>query len=337
MTNLFQSIIRYRAIDKCISSKGAASIDELIKCCQEESGDNSITRAQVVADIEVMKKTGSQGYNAPIEFSEQKGKYSYSKNDFSLNKIALTPMESQAIAEALNLIGQLEEHYSLAGMQGMIQKIADTIKIQGMSAQGKKFDFVQSEQTQRYGGSQFLSPLINAIENHSVIRIYYHPFYEDKPYFTIVHPYLLKEYKNRWYLIGLNDIKKEIRTYGLDRIWEIHEIDQKYIPRNFSAKEYFRNTIGVISPIGEPPEIRIKVTKHQAQYLITQPLHESQFIESEDEDSVIFQYKVHPTYEFKSYLLSLGPDARVLSPDKLKREVLRLLNDAILEYGKGKD
>jgi predicted DNA-binding transcriptional regulator YafY len=86
--------------------------------------------------------------------------------------------------------------------------------------------------------------------------------------------------------------------------------------------------------MGQPPEIRLSVSKHQAQYLITQPLHESQFIESEDDENVIFQFKLHPTYEFKSLILSMGSDARVLSPDKLKKDILRLLNDAILEYGK---
>ncbi|MGC9341882.1 MAG: helix-turn-helix transcriptional regulator [Bacteroidales bacterium] len=334
MKNNIQSFIRYRSIDRCLTEKGIASLEDMITYCREDTGDETIASSQVEHDIEDMKKTEPDGYSAPISYNEQKAGYVYSKPGFTLNKIPLKEEENNLLVVTVNYLSQLRNHETLKGLKGMIQKITDTLKIRNMGGANRDFDFVQSEVTHSFGGSNFLPPIIKAIQNKSVLRIYYHPFYEDKPYFTIVHPYLLKEYRNRWYLIGLNDIKKELRTYGLDRIWEIHEIDQEYIPQKFNTKDYFRNTIGIISPIGEPPEIRLSVSKHQAQYLITQPLHESQFIESENDESVIFQFKLHPTYEFKSFILSMGSDARVLSPDKLKKDILRQLNDAMLEYGK---
>ncbi len=180
-------------------------------------------------------------------------------------------------------------------------------------------------------GTQYLEPLIDAIEKKQVVRIYYHPYYEDKPYFNEVHPYLLKEHGLRWYLVGLNAYRGELRTYALDRIRDLEPMaDAAYRDSGFDAAEYFRYAIGIIAPRGVPPLIRIAVQKTQAQYLISQPWHESQNIEEENDQQVVFSFRVHPTYEFRTMLLGLGKDAIVLSPESLRKEIREEL-DAMRE------
>jgi predicted DNA-binding transcriptional regulator YafY len=175
-------------------------------------------------------------------------------------------------------------------------------------------------------GTQYLEKIIRSIEEQKVLRIYYHPYYEDKPYFNEVHPYLLKEHGFRWYLVGLNEYRGEMRTYALDRIRDLQEASGiNYTAPEFDTAEYFRYAIGIIAPGGIPPLIRIAVQKTQAQYLISQPWHESQNIEEENDQEVIFSFRVHATYEFKSLLLALGKDGRVLSPESLKREIRKEL------------
>ncbi len=217
-------------------------------------------------------------------------------------------------------------------IKGIVQKLSDTLRISNMLSDGKESDFLDFERVPEIWGSNFLPSLIDGIRNQKVLEIYYQPFYEDKPYFIRVHPYLLKEYHYRWYLIGLNDSKKELRTYGLDRIWEIRETNLPYILKNFNARDYFKNTVGIISPPGEPPRIRIEVLKPQAHYLITQPLHPSQSIEEEDGQKILFNYRVHPTYEFKALLLGLGQDVKILEPDTLRKEIVRDLKEALGGY-----
>ena len=334
MKQNISSLIRYRAINRCIIERVTANMDDLLKACIMATGDETITKDLVEGDIQEMKLPGPSGYAAPIAYDEKKKVYFYKSEGYSLDKISLMENEQELLKLAILYLDQLKSHESLKGLKGIVQKLVNSLRIRSLGSIGEVLDFVQPEIAEEAGGSQFLKPLIEAIRGKKVVRLYYLPFYEDKPYFILVHPYLLKEYRGRWYLIGLNDTKKEIRTYGLDRIWEMHEVEQAYLSKSFDASAFFRNTIGIISPMGEPPEIRLSVTKHQAQYLITQPMHESQLIEQEDEERTVFRYKVHPTYEFKSWILSLGPEARVLSPDSLKKDVLRLLNDAILEYGK---
>jgi len=193
--------------------------------------------------------------------------------------------------------------------------------------------FISFRKAPEIKGTQYLDPIIKAIETKEVLRLYYLPFYEDKPYFNEVHPYLLKEHDFRWYLIGLNEFKGKVRTYALDRIRDLQTAPgTAYREPEFNASQYFKNAIGIIAPQAEAPVIKIAVQKTQAQYLITQPWHESQNIEQEDENQIVFSFRVHPTYEFKSLLLSLGKDVRVLQPVSLKEEIKTELKQMLAQY-----
>ncbi len=193
--------------------------------------------------------------------------------------------------------------------------------------------FISFRKAPKIKGTQYLEPIIKAIENKQVLRLYYLPFYEDKPYFNEVHPYLLKEHDFRWYLIGLNEFKGQVRTYALDRIRDLKEVSGSvYQEPEFNASEYFKYTLGIIAPQGEPPQIKVAVQKTQAQYLITQPWHESQNIEEENEDQVVFSFRVHPTYELKTLLLSLGKDAQVIEPASLRQDLKKELEQMLSRY-----
>lgn len=182
--------------------------------------------------------------------------------------------------------------------------------------------FIHKKKSPEIKGIQYLDKIISAIEKKEVLRLYYLPFYEDKPYFNEVHPYLLKEHESRWYMVGLNAFKGKVRTYALDRIRDLQVADgAEYTPPNFNADEYFKYAIGIIAPEGLPPLIKLAVQKTQAQYLIGRPWHDSQNIEDENEEQVVFSFRVHPTYEFRSLVLSLGKDAYVQQPASLREEM----------------
>jgi len=229
--------------------------------------------------------------------------------------------ELQSLKNAVDLLEKYKFSDVFGDIAGALQKVIDVIEITASQNSGEDYDFISPEKAPHIKGSEYLGPIIKAIKDQKVLRLYYQPFYEDKPYFSEIHPYLLKEYKSRWYMIGLHDFKGQLRTYALDRIRDIQNSDIEYKKQNFSAADYFRNSIGIISPEGPPPRIVVAVQKTQAQYMITQPWHESQNIDDENEDEIIFSFKLHPTYEFISMLLSYGKDLKVLSPDSLKANI----------------
>jgi len=194
--------------------------------------------------------------------------------------------------------------------------------------------FIEFRNAPDIKGTQYLEPIIEAIETKHVLRIAYLPFYEDKPYYNEVHPYILKEHGFRWYLVGWNAFKEQIRTYALDRIRDLGQTEgTAYREPPFEPKEYFRYTVGVIAPSGAPPLVKLAVQKTQAQYLITQPWHESQNIHSEEEAYIVFSFRVHPTYEFRALILALGRDAEVLEPATLRRDIAAELAAMSEKYG----
>jgi predicted DNA-binding transcriptional regulator YafY len=197
-----------------------------------------------------------------------------------------------------------------------------------------KPDYIQFGKIPEIKGIQYLEPVIRAIEAKRVLRIYYLPFYEDRPYFNEVHPYLIKEHDFRWYMVGMNEFRGEIRTYALDRIRDLQESQGiAYKEPGFDRESYFRYAIGIIAPGGEPEPILLSVQKTQAQYLITKPWHESQNIERETDETVVFSFRVHPTYEFRSLVLSLGKDAEVLEPETLRRAIREEVRSMMGLYG----
>ncbi|MDF1576206.1 MAG: WYL domain-containing protein [Bacteroidales bacterium] len=197
----------------------------------------------------------------------------------------------------------------------------------------KKQGFIHYSQSPEIKGIHYLDPIIRAIEQEEVLRLYYLPFYEDKPYFNEVHPYLLKEHESRWYLIGLNDFKGKMRTYALDRIRDLQVVKgTAYKAPHFKVEDYFKYAIGIMAPEGTPPLIKLAVQLTQAQYLITRPWHDSQNIEEENEERVVFSFRVFPTYEFRSLVLGLGKDAAVLEPRSLREEIKQELESMLKHY-----
>ncbi len=327
-----EALIRYRVINRCLIGGKTASKEKLIKACEDTLDISPLGERTIDGDIHDMRFDNGLGYNAPIKFDKEKGGYYYEDPGYSIDNIPLNEEELESLSFASIILDQFKYLDLFSGFTGTVQKIIDAVNIRRMKKEVPAYDFIDFEKVPFIKGSEFLSKIIEAIRGNTVILLRYQPFYEDKPYMLHLHPYLLKEYRNRWYVIGLNEEVKEIRTYGFDRIQLIEFTEMEYIPRDFNASDYFKNTVGVISLHGNPPEIIIEVQKPQAAYLMTQALHESQKLLEEDEEKAIFSFRVHPTYEFKVLILGLGNDVKVIRPKSLRDDITRTMRLALRQY-----
>jgi len=290
-----EALIRYRVINRCLIDYKILSKDKLIKACEDALDIHPLGERTIDGDIHAMRYDNGLGYYAPIKYDRNRGGYYYEDPDYSIDNIPLNNEELEALVFTSSLLNQFKNIDLFRQFSGAVQTIIDAVNIRRLTEETSMYNFIDFEKVPFVKGSVFLQPLIEAIKSRKTINLTYHPFYEKEAYKTIIHPYLLKEYRNRWYVIGLNDEYKKRRTYGLDRILKIEKSDVPYVERDFKPDEYFKNSVGIISPTGTPPIIKIAVKKEQAQYLITQPIHESQEIVEENEEEIIFQFMVHPT------------------------------------------
>lgn len=107
-----------------------------------------------------------------------------------------------------------------------------------------------------------------------------------------------------------------------------------YAERNFSPDEYFKNVVGIFSPLGEPPQIILEFKKEAAQYIITQPIHDSQQLIRETDESVTFSLKVHPTVEFFQMILGWGSEVKIVEPISLQNKIKDSLLANLQQYQK---
>lgn len=185
-------------------------------------------------------------------------------------------------------------------------------------------------------GTDYLHIIINAMQRMKVLEIDYQKFESSKRISFHFHPYAMKVYNQRWYLLGYISEQKAIRTIALDRIIhdELHITDESFtIPKNFSAKKYYSNTVGIyVSEDQEPVKVKIRVYGSLVEYIRTLPLHYSQReTNSRYGEFCDFEYHLCITPELYASILSMGDKVEVLEPQELRDGVIeRLINNLIL-------
>jgi predicted DNA-binding transcriptional regulator YafY len=175
--------------------------------------------------------------------------------------------------------------------------------------------------------------LLHAIKNKLEITFEHQKYWEDFSIKKRVQPFLLKESKNRWYLIALDISNNQIRTYGLDRISEITITKIKFAkPSKSFIEKKFKNSFGVIFDENEAQKVILQLSTFQANYIKSLPLHQTQKIVSEDENYCIISLEVYPTYDFIMEILSMGKELKVLQPANLVERIKSLLTESINNY-----
>jgi predicted DNA-binding transcriptional regulator YafY len=167
-------------------------------------------------------------------------------------------------------------------------------------------------------GAEHLSVLFDAIRNNKVVRFCYQKFSEDDPAMKTVKPYGLREFRGRWYLVGL-DGRNQLRTYGLDRVSALEETPLKFeFPADFSMADYFRDCYGVTVPNNQlPEEIILSFTRLQGKYINTLPLHHSQEVIAQPSREYLIRLKVFVNFEFQQEIRSYGDAVKVIQPEDL--------------------
>lgn len=180
---------------------------------------------------------------------------------------------------------------------------------------------------------EFLPIVLDAIRDSHKVAFTYAGFNRSRAEHGIkFHPYFLKRYKQRWYMIGLREKSGDIRTYALDRVKEMTAVDESFVkPVDIELDDLFGNVIGVSSSKAEVRTVKLQATPTQAKYFRALPLHSSQQEEVHDLYS-IFTYQLKLNYELVHEILGMGEAVKVIAPAELKAMVLTELKSALKQY-----
>ncbi len=169
-------------------------------------------------------------------------------------------------------------------------------------------------------GTEYMNGILHAVRNKCRLTFVYSSFKGEEGSERLIEPYALKEFKNRWYIVGKDLKDDKIKTFGLDRLWDLEITRQKFTQsEDFDVNQYFKNCFGIMSPNSpKPSKIELWFTEKQGRYIKTLPLHETQKILSDTKEGLIIELTLYLTYDLVMELLSFGGAMKVLKPKTLQ-------------------
>lgn len=326
------ALIRYRIINRCLSNKRKPywSKEELIAKLDEH--DVSINERTLKYDLESMRYDKRLGYLAPIEYCKINKGYYYKQQDYTIEALPLNEDEMRAFGFVTSILEQFRGLKVISDFEGALDKLRNVADQLSKGSQ-KSPVAIEFEKAPYYKGIEFRDRILDSIHDKKVLVIHYTTFNRPFSMKHIIHPYLLKEYKDRWYVIGLHDKTRTILTLALDRIDSITDSVKSYIENStFKSEEYFRHLIGITISQGKPEDIVLHCKPELANYIKTQHLHSSQQTLAEDKEGLTIKLHLIPNYELISLISSYGPDIKVLKPATLQRQVAERLKKSWEQY-----
>lgn len=183
-------------------------------------------------------------------------------------------------------------------------------------------------------GTEYLQTVIDAMQRGKELQIVYQPFDGQRATYHL-QPYAMKVYNQRWYILGYLREQDGICNIALDRTLEMELTDEAFVvPKDFDAKEYYANTVGIfVNEDLKPQKVILRVYGLHVEYMRSLPLHSSQKeIKISDGEYSDFQYRLCLTPELTTKILSMGEKVEVLEPHGLQVEIKRRLEECLTRY-----
>jgi len=308
--------LRYQILDRCFSDFSRKyEIEDLVNKVNEALDDlygKKVSLRQIREDIKYMRDRVT--FDAPIVAYPLNGKkcyYRYERRGFSIFNNELSVEEVVKLRSTIDMLSRYRGIPANAWLEEVISNLEYRFGVKSNSE-----NVVSFEQNEQLKGLEYLSDLIDAAVTHQPLKIHYRTF-AGKEKESILHPYHVKQYNNRWFLFGLEETRhgSRIANRPLDRIVKFSHADVKFIPNtDVDFSTYFQDIVGVTIPDDsiKVEKVLLRFDKNRYPYVVSKPIHHSQTIV--DEEKYLLQIEVRPNKELEALLLSFGPQVEILQP-----------------------
>ena len=363
------AVIRYMYLDQMLSDRyNKYTCEDLLKKVNERlkfagyptiggnqsNYDRYIKSGKRVIQLDIQALQDSP-FNMEIDSSEKLSGapvYRYADQTQSLFSKPLSDDEKQLLQEVLNTLGQFASLASFEWLNDLQEKLNDKRSFgrgeydKEMSANRKIISFSSNDYLE---GKDYLGTLFAFISNKKVVDVEYKPFGE-APRTIRLYPYLLKQYNDRWYLIGTPLAIPEFPyredfyvNLPLDRMNGVTAVDGvDYIDCDETFEEHYEDIVGITWLKEEVlTDILLAVKNTYTGYVDTKPLHGSQAKLSVDRQAELHnKYEAFEGYTF--YTLTLKPNRELyntiyhngdnivlLSPSRIRENMIQELTSSI--------
>ena len=261
----------------------------------------------------------------------------------------LTDEEATIMHEALKMLGRLDGLENLQWLDSLRKRLDERIDARALPI----ISFCYNEQLRMQ--PKMLGRLFSAISRKVAIDVVYQRFGAEPKHF-VLSPYQLKQYNDRWFLLGCPAETEEfpynpefIINLALDRILDFTEIPNWFHEIEIDLKARFDEIVGVTyNPNTDIEEVVFAVAPSAIPFIETKPIHITQMVYPEEEQSRIkqlypqlkdfsfYSIECRPNYELISILASYHGQIVVVEPKELSKTIWmsisseKLLYDAVL-------
>lgn len=278
--------------------------------------------------------------------------YRYADPAQSLFNKQISDDEKRLLQEVLNTLGQFSGLDNFAWMNDLQNKLNDrhafgrTEYDEEIQGQRKIISFSSNDYLT---GKNFLGILFTFISNRKVVDVVYEPFGQAQRTIRL-YPYLLKQYNERWYLIGTPLATEEFPfqkdfyiNLPLDRMKKVLPIDGvNYIDCDEDFEDRYEDIIGVSwYKEKKTTDILLAVKNIYACYIDTKPIHGSQRKFSADRqaelhdkyqkfgDYTFYGLSLKPNRELYNTIYRNGDQVILISPDEIRKEMIAELTSSV--------
>lgn len=328
------ALIRYKTIDQCLQNRQKKwTLQDLIDACSDalyeyEGKDVNVSKRTVQHDLQIMR-SDKLGYNAPIIVTNKKY-YTYEDEDYSIKNIPISKNDMEVLAESVEMLKQFKDFSLFSELGGIIQRLEDKV----YTEQTNKAAIIHLDKNENLKGLEHLDTIYQSILKEICLDIDYQSFKARTKTEINFHPFILKEFNNRWFVVGRKHNSQAILTLALDRIQSIKaNLKLEYNNSLFDGDQYYKHTIGVTVLNSRVQRTHLKIDAKNAPYVLTKPFHHSQkLLETYPDNSILIEVRVDLNYEFERLILGFGEAIEVIQPNRLRERIKLKLKQAYNNY-----
>ena len=280
------------------------------------------------ADLQYMREV----YNAPVDWHYKQKGYYYS-SPFNLKaELPLSDKDLQNLNVAVQTLTQFKDLPLFAGFKNTVEKIEKAVKFRS-PASGRNPQTLLFENVPYFKGAELIEVFLNVIQSANMVRFSHKKFENETPVIYELEPYVVKEHRNRWYVIGHARNRQGIRCFGLDRILadSIEFTLEHYEPSAFNADDYFSKALGIAVYDEPAQDVIISMTPMRGLFFRTQPFfpfrQEDILMDNETEFRCCLHMIVNKELIYE--LSRFANEMKVIAPKSLKLDLLKHLQESI--------
>lgn len=328
---------RYRIIDEIISRYPRQfSKQRLFEVCQDKCGIRSMSSLE--KDIQRLR----EDHDAPIAYDKRRNSYYYTDPQFRLLRLMLSPDDMEALDYAREVLTATQGASVAGELANALQRVRQSLDIiREVKSEPLMRRIVYVEERVLGGNRQYVPVLIRAINQNRQITFRYHkheiPVGEapTTEKLRTLHPILLREVADSWYVIGYDEPTGKERTFALDRMSDLDiSLDLCNVPPVVleNVSELFEHIYGITDSSGPVEEILLSFSPLFGRYVKAKPIHQTQEVVRDTDDECVVRLRLAPNRDLLMHLRSYGEHLTVLQPATLVRAVQESLQATLNHY-----